>query len=102
MPLVTPRPSSKVNILPNDIGALPGRFPGSRLVVGGQWAKLPVAYIVAAVRVRLSKEGVCGLIEEEIPAPVGNALNHNLIMDLLATGTIVRSHLSLLGEHDPA
>ncbi len=54
---------------------------------------------MAKVRKRLSKEyGVAGLLEEEVPQPVGNALNHNLITDLLITTTIVRSDLRLLGE----
>lgn len=64
-----------------------------------QWSPKAAAHIVAKVRKRLSKEyGVAGLLEEEVPQPVGNALNHNLITDLLITTTIVRSDLSLLGE----
>ncbi|KMS74829.1 hypothetical protein ACM01_12980 [Streptomyces viridochromogenes] len=64
-----------------------------------QWSPKAAAHVVAKVRKRLSKEyGVAGLLEEEVPQPVGNALNHNLITDLLITTTIVRSDLRLLGE----
>jgi hypothetical protein len=41
---------------------------------------------------------VSGLLEEEIPPPVGNALNHNLIRELLVTTTIRRSDLAVLDE----
>ncbi|WP_031478704.1 hypothetical protein [Streptomyces bicolor] len=64
-----------------------------------QWSPKRAAHIVAKVRKRLSKEyGVPGLLEEEVPQPVGNTLNHNLITDLLITATLVRSDLRLLGE----
>ncbi|MGC9539917.1 hypothetical protein [Streptomyces sp. UG1] len=63
-----------------------------------QWSPKRAAHIVAKVRKRLSKEyGVPGLLEEDVPQPVGNTLNHNLITDLLITTTIVRSDLRLLG-----
>jgi hypothetical protein len=41
-------------------------------------------------------------MEDEVPQPVGNALNHNLITELLVTTTIVKSDLALLeggGHH---
>lgn len=64
-----------------------------------RWSPKRAAHIVAGARKRLSKEdGVPGLLEEEVPQPVGNALNHNLITDLLVTTTIVKSDLRLLGE----
>jgi hypothetical protein len=37
-------------------------------------------------------------MEEEIPPPVGNTLNHNLITELLITTTIVKPDLCLLDE----
>lgn len=64
-----------------------------------QWGPKRAAHIVAKVRKRLSKEdGIPGLLEEEVPPPVGNALNHNLLTDLLVTTTIVKSDLRLLGD----
>ncbi|QOV37706.1 hypothetical protein IM697_04585 [Streptomyces ferrugineus] len=62
------------------------------------WSPKRAAHIVAKVRRRLGREyGVPGLLEEEVPQPVGNTLNHNLITDLLITTTIGRSDLRLLG-----
>ncbi|GEC08815.1 hypothetical protein SSP24_64700 [Streptomyces spinoverrucosus] len=64
-----------------------------------RWSAKRAAHIVANVRKRLSKEdGVPGLLEEEVPQPVGNALNHNLITDLLVTTTITKSDLRKLEE----
>ncbi|WP_019060237.1 hypothetical protein [Streptomyces prunicolor] len=64
-----------------------------------RWTTSRAAHLVANVRTRLSKkDGVPGLLEEEVPPPVGNTLNHNLITDLLVTTTLVRSHLRLLEE----
>jgi hypothetical protein len=37
-------------------------------------------------------------MEDEVPQPVGNALNHNLITELLVTTTIVKSDLALLDD----
>jgi hypothetical protein len=63
------------------------------------WTPKRAAHVVAKVRHRLSREAaVPGLLEEEVPPPVGNALNHNLITDLLLTTTITRADLRLLGE----
>ncbi|WP_187369592.1 hypothetical protein [Fodinicola acaciae] len=62
-----------------------------------QWTEKRLAHIVKKVRVRLSEQGVAALTESEVPPPVGNALNHNLIMELLRTTTIVPSDLRLIG-----
>ncbi|GAB3457938.1 FHA domain-containing protein [Actinophytocola sediminis] len=62
----------------------------------GKWTWRKAAHIVATVRKRLSTS-VPGLLEHEIPPPVGNALNHNLIMELVITTTIGRGDLALLG-----
>ncbi|WP_255952410.1 hypothetical protein [Streptomyces odontomachi] len=65
-----------------------------------RWSRKKAAHIVTKVRQRLSKrDGVYGLVEEEVPPPVGNALNHNLISDLLITTTLTKADLILL---DPA
>ncbi|MCK1794473.1 hypothetical protein MTQ01_00190 [Streptomyces sp. XM4193] len=53
------------------------------------WSAKRAAHIVAKVRKRLStRYAVPGLTEEEVTQPVGNALNHNLITDLLVTTTL--------------
>lgn len=63
------------------------------------WTPKRAAHIVALVRKRLSRRNaVPGLLEEEVPPPVGNALNHNLITDLLITTTLVKDDLRLLGD----
>lgn len=62
-----------------------------------RWTPKRASHLVANVRKRLSeRHGVPGLTAEEVPQPVGNTLNHNLITDLLITTTIVRSDLDLL------
>ncbi|MEO3752457.1 hypothetical protein [Streptomyces sp. B6B3] len=63
------------------------------------WNEKRAAFVVAKVRRRLSgRDGVPGLVMEEVPPPVGNALNHNLITDLLLTASIEKSDLDLLGD----
>ncbi|GIJ47774.1 hypothetical protein Val02_46600 [Virgisporangium aliadipatigenens] len=69
----------------------------SRLRPGEQWTWRRAAHIVTNVRKRLSPT-VPRLMEEEIPPPVGNALNHNLIRELLVTGTLSPTDLGLLEE----
>ncbi|WP_236710744.1 hypothetical protein [Streptomyces sp. 150FB] len=62
---------------------------------GWTWRK--AAHRVSDVRTRLSPS-VPGLLEKEIAPPAGNALNHNLITELLITSTLVKADLKLLGE----
>jgi hypothetical protein len=62
-----------------------------------RWTWRRAAHIVANVRQRLSTT-VPGLREEEIQPPVGNALNHNLIMELLVSTTLTTSDLDLLDD----
>lgn len=62
-----------------------------------RWSWRRAAAIVAKVRKQLSVT-VPRLVEEEVPPPVGNTLNHNLIAELLITSTIVKSDLCLLDE----
>ncbi|MFF5717184.1 hypothetical protein [Streptomyces buecherae] len=67
-----------------------------------RWTAKRAAHIVTLVRQRLSREyAVAGLLEEEIPPPVGNALNHNLINNLLVTTTLTRADLHELDQADP-
>ncbi len=60
------------------------------------WGPKKVAYRVAAVRDRLSRAGVAGLTEAEVGQPVGNALNHNLLTELLLSTTLVPPDLAEL------
>ncbi|WP_234320319.1 hypothetical protein [Streptomyces sp. SBT349] len=62
-----------------------------------RWGERRAAHIVTNVRKRLS-HSVSGLLEEEVPPPVGNTLNHNLITELLISTTLLKSDLDLLGE----
>ncbi|GAA2449063.1 hypothetical protein [Streptomyces macrosporus] len=64
---------------------------------GERWSRRRAAHIVTKVRKRLGTT-VPGLLEEEVPPPVGNTLNHNLIMELLVTTTLRTSDLLLLEE----
>jgi len=59
------------------------------------WNWRRAARVVAGVRNRLSPT-VPGLREDEVSQPVGNALNHNLITELLVTTTITKADLTLL------
>jgi hypothetical protein len=72
-----------------------------RLQPEKEWNWKKAARHVGNVRKRLSPR-VPGLLEEEIPPPLGNSLNHNLITELLVTATIVHSDLRLLDERATA
>lgn len=52
--------------------------------------------MVAAIRARLSREGVPGLVREEVGEPVGNALNDNLMRELVLSTTLVPPDLALI------
>ncbi|WP_082310733.1 FHA domain-containing protein [Nonomuraea sp. SBT364] len=65
-----------------------------------RWTAKRAAHIVTRTRLRLSAR-VPGLLEEEIPPPIGNTLNHNLIIALLASATISPADLRLLDEPGP-
>jgi hypothetical protein len=73
-----------------------------------EWNHRKVERVIAAVRMRLAKAGVPGLTREEVPEPVGNWLNHNLLTELVMnTTTLVPPDLALLDdpsspEHDDA
>lgn len=61
-----------------------------------RWTERSVQHRVRELRLRLSAHGVWGLTEAEVPPPLGNALNHNLIMTLLGSATLVPPDLRLL------
>lgn len=65
------------------------------------WTGKIAAHVVAAVRGRLSRGAhpVPGLLrEDDIGEPLGNTLNHNLILHLLKTVTLMPSDLRLLDQ----
>jgi hypothetical protein len=59
------------------------------------WTNKVAAHIVKTVRERHSPK-VRGLLEKEVPPPIGNALNHNLIIALLVSATLTQEDLALL------
>jgi hypothetical protein len=62
------------------------------------WSVKRVEHMVADVRARLSAQGVYGLLREEVGEPVGNALNDNLLRELVLSTTLVPADLALLHE----
>jgi hypothetical protein len=64
------------------------------------WTPKRVEHMVVAVRARLSRSGVPGLTRDEVGEPVGNALNHNMIRELLESTTLVPPDLRLLDHPD--
>jgi hypothetical protein len=74
-------------------------------VVAGQLAELSpvkraastIETMVRKVRLQLSEAGVTGLLREEVDEPVGNALNDNLLKELVWSTTLGPSDLDLLG-----
>ena len=67
---------------------------------GERWTHKRVEHLIVAVRARLSKGGVRGLTREEVGEPVGNALNHNLIRELMESTSIVPPDLDLISLPD--
>ncbi|MCP2169523.1 FHA domain-containing protein [Goodfellowiella coeruleoviolacea] len=68
----------------------------AELQPGANWSAKRVEHTVAAVRARLSARGVHGLRREEVGEPVGNALNDNLLRELVLSATLVPPDLTLL------
>lgn len=62
------------------------------------WTTKKVEHKVSDLRTRLSRAGVPGLTEDEVGQPVGNALNDNLIKELLLSTTLGPADVDLLGE----
>ena len=64
------------------------------------WTSKRVEHVVSGVRNRLSRAGVAGLTREEVGEPVGNALNDNLVRELLLSTTLVPPDLDLIDPDD--
>lgn len=64
----------------------------------GGWTYKTVEHRAKEVRNRLSARGVPGLIAKEVPAPIGNQLNHNLIRELIRSGTLGPADLARLDD----
>lgn len=62
------------------------------------WTPKRVEHAVTAIRTRMSRGGVPGLTREEVGEPVGNALNDNLIRELVLSTTLVPPDLEILGD----
>jgi hypothetical protein len=60
------------------------------------WTAKRAEWVVVGVRKRLAEAGVRGLTREEVGEPVGNTLNHNLLLELLVSTTLVPPDLRLL------
>jgi hypothetical protein len=61
-----------------------------------KWTDKKVAHRVAAVRLRLSKAGMAKVLREEVEEPIGNALNDNLLKELLHSTTLMPKDLAVL------
>lgn len=61
-----------------------------------KWSSKRVEHIVGAVRSRLALKGIAGLTRDEVGEPVGNMLNHNLLLELLLSTTLVPPDLHLM------
>jgi hypothetical protein len=68
----------------------------AELQPGAGWTVKRVEHLTADVRTRLSADGVNGLSREEVGEPVGNALNDNLLRELVLSTTLVPPDLALL------
>jgi hypothetical protein len=64
----------------------------------GGWTHKKVERTVAEVRNRLSARGIAGLRASEVPSPIGNQLNDNLLRELLRTGTLEPADLTRLDD----
>ncbi|MGH3821571.1 MAG: FHA domain-containing protein [Pseudonocardiaceae bacterium] len=63
-----------------------------------RWTAKRVEHMIVSVRTRLSQGGVAGLTREEVGEPVGNALNHNLLTELVQSTTLVPPDLAILDD----
>lgn len=64
------------------------------------WNHKRVERLVEKVRMRLSARGVPGLTRDEVPEPIGNALNDNLLRELLLSTTLTPRDLALIAPPD--
>lgn len=65
------------------------------------WTHRRAEHTVRAVRERLSAAGVAGLLAEEVEPPVGNALNENLVAELVRSRSITAADLDALDRETP-
>ncbi|OLT11335.1 hypothetical protein BJF78_26985 [Pseudonocardia sp. CNS-139] len=64
----------------------------------GGWTYKRVEHRANDVRKRLSARGVPGLTAKEVPSPIGNQLNHNLLVELVRSGTLGPADLARLDD----
>jgi hypothetical protein len=72
----------------------------SELYPDDAWTAKRAEYIGSLVRKRLSAAGVAGLTREEVGDPVGNALNHNMLLELVSAVVLVPPDLRVLDGLD--
>ncbi len=60
------------------------------------WTAKSAEHVVGAVRKRLARRGIPDLTRDEVGEPVGNTLNHNLLLELLLSTTLVPPDLRLI------
>ncbi|MFB9903499.1 FHA domain-containing protein [Allokutzneria oryzae] len=58
---------------------------------GEDWDVRKMDRVVEAVRLRLSGQGVFGLVQSDLPQPIGNLLSHNLLTELAVTTSSLTS-----------
>jgi hypothetical protein len=64
------------------------------------WTAKRAEHIGVAVRKRLSASGVAGLTRDEVGDPVGNALNYNMLVELVSAAVLVPPDLRILDPLD--
>jgi hypothetical protein len=64
----------------------------------GGWTCKAVEHRAKDVRLRLSARGVPGLTAKEVPSPIGNQLNDNLLRELLRSSTLGPADLARLDD----
>ncbi|MGH3928634.1 MAG: FHA domain-containing protein [Pseudonocardiaceae bacterium] len=60
------------------------------------WTAKRAEHVVSTVRNQLARQDIPGLTRLEVGEPVGNTLNHNLLLELLLSTTLVPPDLRLL------
>ncbi|WP_232667791.1 FHA domain-containing protein [Pseudonocardia sp. TRM90224] len=72
----------------------------NELVPEQGWTTKRAEHVGVAVRKRLSQAGVAGLTRDEVGDPVGNALNHNLLLELVSSAILVPPDLRMLDDDE--
>jgi hypothetical protein len=70
----------------------------AELQPGAGWTSKRVEHMITSVRIRLSRNGVAGLTRDEVGEPVGNTLNHNLLIELVQSTTLIPLDLAILDD----